>query len=112
MKFVHTLNVRGDTIINVKTPQYIIYIVFTTPHSKNTFSLKGQPIGGCLFCTRVMRKRAEKWSDQNRSLKKPFFCAKNKWYFRHEIYELYRLNKRNVNFFGSLCTLLNGKMVL
>ena len=49
MKFVHTLNVRGDTIINVKTPQYIIYIVFTTPHSKNTFSLKGQPIGGCLF---------------------------------------------------------------
>ena len=49
MKFVHTLNGRGDTIINVKTPQYIIYIVFTTPHSKNTFSLKGQPIGGCLF---------------------------------------------------------------
>ena len=49
MKFVHTLNVRGDTIINVKIPQYIIYIVFTTPHSKNTFSLKGQPIGGCLF---------------------------------------------------------------
>ena len=49
MKFVHTLNGRGETIINVKTPQYIIYIVFTTPHSKNTFSLKGQPIGGCLF---------------------------------------------------------------
>ena len=126
MKFVHTLNGRGDTIINVKTPQYIIYIVFTTPHSKNTFSLKGQPIGGCLFFL-LYRKllsckakttpwgctlRRIKWSDQNRSLKKPFFCAKNKWYFRYEIYGLYRLNKRNVNFFGSLCTLLNGKMVL
>ena len=51
VKFVHTLIGRDDTIINVKTPQYIIYIVFTTPHSKNTFSLKGQPIGGCLFFT-------------------------------------------------------------
>ena len=134
MKFVHTLNGRGDTIINVKTPQYIIYIVFTTPHSKNTFSLKGQPIGGCLFfyasneekwrvrkrnqaCLRfffssILTKQGQKWSDQNRSLEKPFFCAKNKWYFRHEIYELYRLNKRIVNIFGSLCTLLNGKMVL
>jgi hypothetical protein len=67
---------------------------------------------GTFFVPRVMRKRAEKWSDQNRSLKKLFFCAKNKWYFRYEIYGLYRLNKRNVNFFGSLCTLLNGKMVL
>nr|DAW45605.1 MAG TPA: hypothetical protein [Caudoviricetes sp.] len=57
-------------------------------------------------------EKSGKWSDQNRSLKKPFFCAKNKWYFRYEIYWLYRLNKRNVNFFGSLCTLLNGKMVL
>ena len=32
MKFVHTLNGRGDTIINVKTPQYIIYFYY--PHSK------------------------------------------------------------------------------
>ena len=54
---------------------------------------------GTFFVPRVMRKRAEKWSDQNRSLKKLFFCAKNKWYFRYEIYGLYRLNKRNVNFF-------------
>ena len=49
VKFVHTFEWENGTIINVKTPQYIIYIVFTTPHSKNTFSLKGQPIGGCLF---------------------------------------------------------------
>ena len=58
VKIVNTSLCVHDTIINVKTPQYIIYIVFTTPHSKNTFSLKGQPIGGCLFFTRVMRKSA------------------------------------------------------
>ncbi|HCJ75473.1 MAG TPA: hypothetical protein DHV88_03445 [Roseburia sp.] len=53
-----------------------------------------------------------KWSDQNKVPKMSFFCAKNKRYFRYKIHTLYRLNKRKVNFFGSLCTLLNGKMVL
>ena len=46
MKFVHTLNGRGDTIINVKTPQYIIYFYY--PHSKIP-SPKGQQNDGCSF---------------------------------------------------------------
>lgn len=44
--FVNTFRGQGDTIITVKTPQYIIYFYY--PHSKIP-SPKGQQNDGCSF---------------------------------------------------------------
>ena len=44
--FVNTFRGQGDTIITVKTPQYIIYFYY--PHSKIP-SPKRQQNDGCLF---------------------------------------------------------------
>ena len=51
--FVNTFRGQGDTIITVKTPQYIIYFYY--PHSKIP-SPKRQQNDGCLFFTLFYEK--------------------------------------------------------